>query len=199
MALRLRPDLRVVDLRGNVETRIRKLDEGVADATMLAMAGLNRLGLADRASGVLDGHGWLPAVAQGTIAITARTGDVDDVERLTRIDHRETSLALHAERAFLAVLDGSCRTPIGGLATLEGGEVALSAASSSGRTGRRRTRPPDAAASTMRQSSAPRSARNSAAPAARASSTGERCGSSSRGRSRTPRRPRRGSPRWATR
>ena len=125
MALRLRPDLRVVDLRGNVETRIRKLDEGVADATILAMAGLNRLGLSDRASGVLEGHGWLPAVAQGTIAITARTGDAIAIERLARIDHRETSIALRAERAFLAVLDGSCRTPIGGLATLDGESLSI--------------------------------------------------------------------------
>ena len=125
MALRQRPDLRVVDLRGNVETRIRKLDEGVADATVLAMAGLNRLGLAGRASGLLEGHGWLPAVAQGTIAIATRTEDQANLERLALIDHRDTSLALRAERAFLAVLDGSCRTPIGGLATVAGGEVHL--------------------------------------------------------------------------
>jgi hydroxymethylbilane synthase len=125
MALRERPDLRVVDLRGNVDTRIRKLDEGIADATVLAMAGLNRLGLAARASGVLEGHGWLPAVAQGTIAIVARSGDTMNLERLARIDHCDTSLALRAERAFLAVLDGSCRTPIGGLAVIEGGEVHL--------------------------------------------------------------------------
>jgi hydroxymethylbilane synthase len=125
MALRLRPDLKVVDMRGNVETRIRKLDEGVADATILAMAGLNRLGLADRASGVLEGDGWLPAVAQGTIAIAARAGDVVNLDRLALIDHRETSLALRAERAFLAVLDGSCRTPIGGLATLDGGVLSM--------------------------------------------------------------------------
>ena len=125
MALRLRPDLRVVDLRGNVETRIRKLDEGIADATILAMAGLNRLGLADRASGVLEGGGWLPAVAQGTIAIAARAADALNLERLASIDHRETSIALRAERAFLTVLDGSCRTPIGGLATLHGGVLSM--------------------------------------------------------------------------
>jgi len=125
MALRLRPDLQVVDMRGNVETRIRKLDEGVAAATILAMAGLNRLGLADRASGVLEGDGWLPAVAQGTIAIAARSGDALSHERLALLDHRETSIALHAERAFLAVLDGSCRTPIGGIATLAGGVLSM--------------------------------------------------------------------------
>ena len=125
MALRQRPDLRVVDLRGNVETRIRKLDEGIADATVLAMAGLNRLGLAARASGVLEGHGWLPAVAQGTIAIAARAGDAVNLDRLQRIDDSPTSIALLAERAFLAVLDGSCRTPIGGLATLDSGVLSI--------------------------------------------------------------------------
>jgi hydroxymethylbilane synthase len=125
MALRLRPDLRVVDLRGNVETRIRKLDEGVADATVLAMAGLNRLGLAGRASGILDAEDWVPAVAQGTIAIAARATDADTLERLIGIDHRETHIALRAERAFLAVLDGSCKTPIGGLATLDGDALTI--------------------------------------------------------------------------
>lgn len=120
MALRLRPDLRVVDMRGNVDTRIRKLDQGDADATILAMAGLNRLGLADRASGVLEGDGWLPAVAQGTIAIAARATDADALERLLKVSHRDTFIALRAERALLAALDGSCRTPIGGLATTDG-------------------------------------------------------------------------------
>jgi hydroxymethylbilane synthase len=125
MALRLRPDLRVVDFRGNVETRIRKLDEGVADATILAMAGLNRLGLADRAAGPIAGGDWLPAVAQGTIAIAARVGDTANLDRLGLIDDAPTSIALRAERAFLAVLDGSCRTPIGGLATLDGGSLTI--------------------------------------------------------------------------
>ena len=125
MALRLRPDLRVVDFRGNVETRIRKLEEGVADATILAMAGLNRLGLADRAAGAIESRGWLPAVAQGTIAITALDHDATSRDRLAAIDHRPTSLTLAAERAFLAVLDGSCRTPIGGLATLDGDALAI--------------------------------------------------------------------------
>ena len=120
MALRLRPDLRMVDFRGNVQTRIRKLQEGVADATILAMAGLKRLGVADCASGVIEGKGWLPAVAQGTIAIAARSDDVATRARLVSIDDAATSATLAAERAFLAVLDGSCRTPIGGLATLDG-------------------------------------------------------------------------------
>lgn len=120
LALRARPDLTVVEFRGNVETRMRKLTEGSADATLLALAGLKRLGLADRAAGILDSAGWLPAVGQGTIAITTRRDD-DAVQSLAaKLDHGETSVALSAERAFLAVLDGSCRTPIGGLARLDG-------------------------------------------------------------------------------
>jgi hydroxymethylbilane synthase len=125
MALRLRPDLRVVDFRGNVQTRIRKLEEGVADATILAMAGLNRLGLGARAAGPIEGDGWLPAVAQGTIAIACRTDDTLSRDRLGAIDDPPTSVTLAAERAFLAVLDGSCRTPIGGLATLDGDRLSM--------------------------------------------------------------------------
>jgi hydroxymethylbilane synthase len=123
MALRLRPDLRVVEMRGNVETRMRKLAEGQAEATLLAMAGLKRLGLADRVSGIIEPEQWLPAVGQGAIAITARAGDEANLARLAAIDHAATSTALRAERAFLAVLDGSCRTPIGGLARLDGGSL----------------------------------------------------------------------------
>jgi len=119
LALRIRPDLRIVDMRGNVETRIRKLAEGAADATLLAIAGLRRLGLADRAAGMLDSAEWLPAVGQGAIAIMARESDAISLSLSAAIDDRETSVALAAERAFLTVLDGSCRTPIGGLATLE--------------------------------------------------------------------------------
>lgn len=123
MALRLRPDLAVVDFRGNVETRIRKLEDGIADATLLALAGLRRLGLADRAAGVLDSDDWLPAVGQGAIAITARRDDATTRSLLALLDHRDTSVALAVERAFLTVLDGSCRTPIGGLARIEGETV----------------------------------------------------------------------------
>ena len=120
LALRLRPDLRIVPMRGNVETRLRKLDEGEADATILAAAGLARLGLSARAMSFLSTDDWLPAPGQGAIAITARSGDAATLEGLGRIDHRATSVALMAERAFLAVLDGSCRTPIGGLAEIDG-------------------------------------------------------------------------------
>ncbi len=120
LALRLRPDLRIVPMRGNVETRLRKLAAGEADATLLAVAGLMRLGLADRATSILDRREWLPAPGQGTIAITARAGDAATLNALKQIDHRATALALATERAFLTVLDGSCRTPIGGLAEIDG-------------------------------------------------------------------------------
>ena len=120
LALRLRPDLTIVDLRGNVETRLRKLEEGRADATLLAIAGLNRLGLADRATSLLTPEAWLPAVGQGTIAIVARANDTATRARLAAIDDPATSTSLVAERAFLAVLDGSCRTPIGGYAEVDG-------------------------------------------------------------------------------
>lgn len=123
LALRARPDLAVVDFRGNVETRLQKLEAGIADATLLAVAGLKRLGLAGRAAGLLDCDEWLPAVGQGAIAITARRDDADTRSLLATLGHRETSVALAAERAYLAVLDGSCRTPIGGLARIEAGAL----------------------------------------------------------------------------
>ena len=120
LALRARPDLVVVGLRGNVDTRVRKIAEGQAAATVLAAAGLARLGLGARAASYLDPDEWLPAPGQGAIAITARADDRALRDRLEAIDDRATSLALAAERAFLAVLDGSCRTPIGGLARITG-------------------------------------------------------------------------------
>jgi hydroxymethylbilane synthase len=119
LALRMRPDLRIVEMRGNVQTRMQKLADGVADATLLALAGLRRLGLVDRVSGEIDTDDWLPAVGQGAIAITTRESDAASRSLLARLDDRATSIALAAERAFLAVLDGSCRTPIGGLANIE--------------------------------------------------------------------------------
>lgn len=123
MALRLRPDLQVIDLRGNVETRIRKLSEGIAHATLLAAAGLTRLGILDQAASFLSVQGWLPAPGQGAIAIMAREDDAETRGRLVAIDHRDTSAALRAERAYLAILDGSCRTPIGGLARIAAGTL----------------------------------------------------------------------------
>ena len=123
MVKRQRPDLTIVPLRGNVETRLRKLDEGVADATLLALAGLKRLGLADAATAVLDVDEFLPAVGQGAIGIETRADDSRTRELLAAINHADTFCALAAERAFLAVLDGSCRTPIGGHATISGGRL----------------------------------------------------------------------------
>jgi len=123
MVKRKRPDLTIVPLRGNVETRLRKLDEGVADATLLALAGLKRLGLADAVTAVLDVNEFLPAVGQVAIGIETRADDARTCELLAAINHADTFSALGAERAFLAVLDGSCRTPIGGHATISGGRL----------------------------------------------------------------------------
>jgi hydroxymethylbilane synthase len=120
LALRARPDLKAVPLRGNVETRLRKLDDGAADATLLALAGLKRLGLTDVATAVLDIDDFLPAVGQGAIAIETRDDDRRTRDFLLPINHAATASALAAERAFLAVLDGSCRTPIAGHATITG-------------------------------------------------------------------------------
>jgi hydroxymethylbilane synthase len=120
---RLRRDIDVVPLRGNVETRLRKLDEGVADATLLALAGLRRLGLESVAFAVLDPSEFVPAVGQGVIAIETRTDDVQTRELIAKIDDADAATALTAERAFLAELDGSCKTPIAGQARLVDGEL----------------------------------------------------------------------------
>lgn len=122
---RLRPDLKVVTFRGNVQSRLRKLEEGVVDATLLAIAGLNRLGLADRATELLPVDRFLPAVGQGAIGIETRAGDRRIHDLVDRIHHADTAAALAAERAFLAALDGSCRTPIAGHATVGGGRLSL--------------------------------------------------------------------------
>jgi hydroxymethylbilane synthase len=124
-ALRLRPDLKPTLLRGNVETRLGKAESGAVGATLLALAGLKRLGLAHRARAVLDIDRFLPAPGQGAIAITARRADTRALQALSAISDGETSVALAAERAFLAELEGSCRTPIAGLARLEGGRLRL--------------------------------------------------------------------------
>jgi len=120
IAKRMRPDLRVAPLRGNVETRLRKLDEGQADAIILALAGLKRLGLQAQATKVMSVEEFLPAAAQGAIGIEAREKDSRVRDMLARIDHADTAVAVACERAFLAELDGSCRTPIAGHATLSG-------------------------------------------------------------------------------
>lgn len=121
--LRLRPDLAVRLLRGNVGSRLRRVEAGEFDATLLAMAGLNRLGLAHHATAVLDTDAFLPAVGQGAIAITTRGHDPVTRALIDRIVDPATTVALACERAFLAVLDGSCRTPIAGHAQLAGGTL----------------------------------------------------------------------------
>ena len=115
----VRPDLQLVEFRGNVQTRLRKLEEGVAEATFLACAGLQRLGKSEIANPI-PVEQMLPAVAQGAIGIEQREGDKAVSALLAPINDRDTEIRLTAERAFLKVLDGSCRTPIGGLATLDG-------------------------------------------------------------------------------
>jgi hydroxymethylbilane synthase len=121
IAKRARPDLRIVPMRGNIETRLRKLDDGDVDATILALAGLKRLGLAARATKIMSAEEFVPAAGQGAIGIETRADDSRTRELLARIDHGDTSTAIACERAFLAELDGSCKTPIAGYAALSGG------------------------------------------------------------------------------
>jgi hydroxymethylbilane synthase len=120
---RLRPDLAIVPLRGNVETRLRKIEAGDADATVLAVAGLKRLGLLSAATMIFDIEEFLPAVAQGAIGIETRGGDAATGALVAAIDDPDTATAVTAERAFLAALDGSCRTPIAAYARVENGFV----------------------------------------------------------------------------
>lgn len=115
-----RPDLKLVEFRGNVQTRMKKLGDGLADASFLAMAGLNRLGMEDVPRQAISPDDMLPAVAQGTIGIERRSDDGRVGEMLAAIHDAPTGLRLAAERAYLARLDGSCETPIAGLAELEG-------------------------------------------------------------------------------
>ena len=120
-----RPDLHVVEFRGNVQTRLRKLADGVAEATFLAMAGLNRLGMGETARGPIEPSEMLPAVAQGAIGIERRAEDTRVAALLEPLDHADTTFRVAAERAFLAGLDGSCETPIAGLARIEDGVLRL--------------------------------------------------------------------------
>lgn len=122
-ALHRRPDLEVIGFRGNVETRLRKLDEGVAEATFLACAGLNRLGLAQHIRARIDASVMLPAVAQGAVGIEIRAGDDERARLVAPLNDAQTAICVAAERAFLAKLDGSCRTPIAGLAELRDGAL----------------------------------------------------------------------------
>ncbi len=125
MLKRLRPDLEITLMRGNVETRLRKLAEGACAGTLLAIAGLKRLDLVHRATKILSVDEFLPAAGQGAIGITVRTGDRAIADMLAPVLCAATGEALAAERAFLAALDGSCRTPIGAHATLHGNQIHL--------------------------------------------------------------------------
>lgn len=113
------PGLKVVNFRGNVQTRLRKLSEGVVDATLLALAGLRRMDMQEHATAILEQEDMLPAVAQGAIGITCRTGDVKMLKLLKALNHPPTKTCVDCERAFLAKLDGSCRTPIAGQACID--------------------------------------------------------------------------------
>ena len=120
---RLRPDLQAIDLRGNVETRLKKLEQGMVDATLLALAGLERLGLTGHVTSVLPTDEMLPAVAQGAIGISCRSDDAKTRNLLQALNDDSTATAVACERAFLAQLDGSCRTPIAGLAEIADGTL----------------------------------------------------------------------------
>lgn len=123
--LRARPDLETALLRGNVDTRLAKLDAGEFDAMLLALAGLKRLGLADRATMLLDANEWLPALAQGAVGIEVRADDAETRAPVAALNDRDTEIALACERAFQAALDGTCKTPIGGLATIAHGRLSF--------------------------------------------------------------------------
>lgn len=123
--LNYRKDLEVVEFRGNVQTRLKKLEDKVADCTFLAMAGLNRLDMSHVASSAIEPEEMLPAVAQGAIGIERRADDMSTAALLEAIHDGPTGQRLNAERAFLAALDGSCETPIAGLAELDGNTLRL--------------------------------------------------------------------------
>ncbi len=121
----LRPDLRVAPIRGNVDTRLRKLDDGLYDAVVLAMAGLRRLGAGLDRARPLPTDAFLPAPGQGIVAVEARTADTRTLEVLSSVDHTETRIQAEAERAFLDRLGAGCHTPVAGLARLCGEALVL--------------------------------------------------------------------------
>ncbi|MDA0707675.1 MAG: hydroxymethylbilane synthase [Proteobacteria bacterium] len=123
--LALRPDLKIIGFRGNVQTRLKKLDDKLADATFLAVAGLNRLSISDDRIHPVSVDELLPAVAQGAIAIEIASHNEVMRSILKPLNHRHTELRVRAERAMLKILDGSCRTPIAGLATINGDLLTL--------------------------------------------------------------------------
>jgi hydroxymethylbilane synthase len=121
----LRPDLKIVDLRGNLDTRLRKLDEGKFQAIILAAAGLNRLGMSSRATGYFTAREMLPAVGQGALGIELRKDDDELLAGLSFLNDDNTTIAVAAERAFLYRLEGGCQVPIGAFAEVDGGQVEL--------------------------------------------------------------------------
>jgi hydroxymethylbilane synthase len=123
-----RPDVDVVELRGNVDTRLKKIESGEFDSVVLAMAGINRLGLAHRVTEILDEDIVLPAVGQGALGIETRADDLRTMELVAVLDHGETRACVTAERALLEALQGGCQVPLGALGSLRGGELHLEAA-----------------------------------------------------------------------
>jgi len=123
--LHLRPDLIVRDLRGNLDTRMKRLAEGGYDAIILARAGVRRLGFEDAVSQVLEPPAWLPAVGQGALGIAIREDDDATRELVAPLQHAETAAATAAERAFLRALEGGCQIPIGALASIDAGRIVL--------------------------------------------------------------------------
>ena len=124
--LKYRPDFEIVPLRGNIDTRIKKLDSEGLDAIILAAAGLRRMGWRDKIAQVIPAEIILPAMGQGTVGIETRQHDPDVFEAIMALDHEETHLALDAERAFVDVLEGGCQVPIGAYATLDEKTITLS-------------------------------------------------------------------------
>jgi hydroxymethylbilane synthase len=120
---RYRPDLQIVEFRGNVQTRMKKLEDGVAEATLLAYAGLKRLGQSHLAKQMIDPNIFMPAPAQGAIGIEAREDDERTRELIAPLNHAGTAAALVAERHYLNGLDGSCRTPIGAYTEIDGNDI----------------------------------------------------------------------------
>ncbi len=125
--LHYRPDLEIVPLRGNIETRIKKMTAESLDGIVLAVAGLRRMGMEDKISEAIDPGIMLPAMGQGAVGVEARQFDADTLELVLELDHEETHIALEAERAFLRALGGGCQVPIGAHATLSADQLTLKA------------------------------------------------------------------------
>ena len=123
--LSMRPDLEVAELRGNVPTRIRKVDEGLVHAAILAAAGIHRLAAHQHIRCYLDAPQWLPAAGQGVIAVQIRDGDSDLQEMVASLHHEPSAIAARAERAFLQAMDGGCQVPVGALAGIRDGQLVL--------------------------------------------------------------------------